>query len=320
MTKARFLAEREPEWRKFEALLVRSENRRLSKLTGEDVSDFSRLFRQTCSDLATVRSRDWGMDLERYLNNLVTRGHNGFYRSPPGRAQAVIRFLTQTFPVRFRENLGYFLVALILFTVPGGIAGTLIYQDPSQASRFLPNEALARFDQMYAEREGTSGGWQAAMAGFYVKNNVGIAFRCFATGVLFGLGTVYFLIYNSLFIGAIAGYITSQGHASRFYSFTISHGSFELTAIVIAGAAGLILGHGLLHPGPYRRRDAILIRGRVSLELAAGAGCMLLIAAVIEAFWSPSSAPNVAKYIVGSFFWILVALYLGFAGRTRGAS
>jgi uncharacterized membrane protein SpoIIM required for sporulation len=161
---------------------------------------------------------------------------------------------------------------------------------------------------------------ESAMAGFYVRNNVGIAFRCFALGIFFGLGTAYILIYNGLALGTVSGYVIAVGHGERFTSFVVSHGSFELTAIVISGAAGLVLGHSLIAPGRLPRRQALRRRGLVAVQLALGAGAMLAVAALIEAFWSPSSASPMAKYLVGGALWSIVCLYLTAAGRTKVSS
>lgn len=169
--------------------------------------------------------------------------------------------------------------------------------------------------------EETEGSWdagfgegRAGMAGFYVYNNVGIALACFARGALLGIGTVYTLLYNGITIGAIGGYIVSQGNGERFVSFIISHGSFELTAIAVAGQAGLMLGDALIHLRQSTRIDSLRRRGLEAVKIGAGAAVMLFIAALIEAFWSPSGVPVMAKYIVGSMLWVLVALYLAMAG------
>ncbi len=314
MTKSRFLSTRKKSWKRFETLLTRSEKHKMKNIPADEIAEFSHLFRQVCYDLATVRSRDWGLGLERFLNNLVTRGHNSFYRSPPGRPKEVIRFLLEGFPRLLRKNWPYFLVANILFYLPGFITAYLAATDPSMPSQILPTSALAQMDAMYDQDiKGTS--MEAGAAGFYVQHNVGIAFKCFATGVLFGLGTIYTLVFNGLYLGTVSGYMIAQGHSSNFFSFVISHGSFELTAIVISGMAGLVLGHSLIRPGRHGRLEAIRIRGRISLQLASGAAAMLIVAALIEGFWSPSAAPKVLKYIVGTGLWVIVALYLGIAGR-----
>jgi uncharacterized membrane protein SpoIIM required for sporulation len=156
---------------------------------------------------------------------------------------------------------------------------------------------------------------QAGAMGFYVRNNVGVAFRCFATGVFFGIGTIVFLVYNGVFLGTVAGYLTALGHGERFYGFVVGHGSFELTAIVVSGAAGLVLGRAVVHPGEWTRAEAIRRRGLVGVELALGAAAMLAVAAAVEAFWSPSGLPSMAKYVAGGLLWILVVLYLALGGR-----
>ena len=155
---------------------------------------------------------------------------------------------------------------------------------------------------------------RATMAGFYINNNVGIALKCFALGILLGIGTVYTLLFNGIFLGAVSGYIVSQGNGDRFLSFVISHGSFELTAIAVAGGAGLMLGNALIHPGQRKRFESLQVRGLEAVQIAGGAAVMLVVAAFIEAFWSPSDIPNLVKYVVGSGLWLLVFLYLGLAG------
>src|SRR6202008_638920 len=97
------------------------------------------------------------------------------------------------------------------------------------------------------------------MFGYYIRNNVGVAFQCFAGGLFAGLGSVFFLAYNGAFSGALAGYLTQRGLSSTFYAFIATHSSFELTAIVLAGAAGLKMGHSLLAPGRLTRRQSLVL-------------------------------------------------------------
>jgi len=156
---------------------------------------------------------------------------------------------------------------------------------------------------------------EAAAAGFYVRHNTSIAFRCFALGIFAGAGTAYVLLQNGILLGTITGYVLAMGHGERFLSFVVSHGSFELTAIVISGAAGLVLGHAVVAPGRLTRRQALIQRGLVAVQLALGAGGMLAVAALVEGFWSPSPFPPLAKYVVGALLWLSVAFYLAMAGR-----
>ncbi len=341
MNKSRFLSTRQKAWKRFEVLL-QLRSRPAYRMPAKEVTEFSRLLRELSHDLATIRSRDWGQGLVGYLNDLVGQGHSSFYRSAPVRWGRLGSFLAIEFPQMFRRNCGYFWVAAALFFVPLGVTWAVVQNDPTVALRIIPSEQLEQYDMMYGPRdrsepsdkegdnkpeqpvdaddESHSEGFdesRAAMAGFYVQHNVGIALQCFARGLVLGYGTIYTLLYNGLAIGAVAGYVLAMGHTTRFLSFVVSHGSFELTAIAIAGAGGLVLGDALVHPGQRRRLEALRVRGLEAVQLAGGAAAMLVIAALIEAFWSPSPIPATVKYSVGSGLWLLVAIYLGFSGRGR---
>lgn len=316
MTRARFLVTRHGDWHRFEALLDRVNHVRLTELAGEEVSEVSRLHRAVCYDLSLVRSRDWGPELERRLHDLVVRGHHLLYRDPPGRMRAAGGFLLGGFPRLLRQNHGFFWVALLVFLVPAVAAGVTVRLAPDLAPRILPRKMLAEMEQMHAEKNRSEGtGAEAGMTGFYVYNNVGIAFRVFATGVLLGVPTLALLFYNGLVLGTVFGFLFARGQGEPLLAFVIGHGAFELTAIVVAGAAGLMLGHAILRPGQLTRVDALRRRGLQAIQIAVGAGIMLGIAALIEAFWSPSPVPGNVKYAVGVLLWILVIGYLALAGR-----
>ena len=154
------------------------------------------------------------------------------------------------------------------------------------------------------------------MFGFYIKNNIGIGFQTFASGIAFGVGTLFFLIYNGASIGTVAGYLGQFGYGETFFSFVIGHGAFELTAIVIAGAAGLKLGIALLAPGRKHRLRSLADAARVSVRLTYGAALMLLTAAFIEAYWSSSAAISApVKFAVGAVLWSAVIVYFIAGGR-----
>jgi uncharacterized membrane protein SpoIIM required for sporulation len=324
MNKRRFVADRRQSWRRFGELVDKIDENTQAKLSPEEAADFSRLFREVCYDLALIQSRDWGHGMVGYLNGLVTRGHNCFYSAPPGNLAYIVRFFTTGFPRVFRKNIGYFFAACALFFLPLGISWAVVQADPSLAQRVVDAQSLERMAEMYSEEgpmekqkdnaTGEFGEQRSAMAGFYVKNNVGIALQCFGRGILFGIGTAITLLYNGIVLGAISGYIISHGHGDRFLSFVISHGSFELTAIAVAGGAGLIMGDALVHPKERTRIESLRSRGGEAIQIACGAAVMLMIAALIEAFWSPSAAPSTLKYVIGTLLWVLVYLYLFVAG------
>ena len=330
MNKRDFLNQRQQAWSRYETLLTRL-GRKRKRANSREVTEFSRLFRELANDLATVRSRNWGAQLETYLNHLVSRGHNAFYVAPPGYVQKAIEFLTAGFPRLLRANIWYFAIASFLFFGPLAASWIVVQNNPHLATRILPEAQLEMAKFMYRKRDDSQRNLtdeekraeaesyrqqRSEMAGFYVYNNTGIAFKSFATGIFLGIATVYVLLFNGIAIGAVAGYVMAEADPERFLSFVITHGSFELTAIGVAGAGGLILGNAILHPGNKTRWESLCDRGIDAIQLGIGAGVMLLIAAMIEGFWSPLPfIPAVVKYVVGTAAWIVVALYFILAGR-----
>jgi uncharacterized membrane protein SpoIIM required for sporulation len=190
-------------------------------------------------------------------------------------------------------------------------------RSPAFAAQVLPEEMLRAMERSYSEgfAKGRSEGSDAMMAGFYVYNNVGIAFRCFATGILFGLGSLFFLVYNGLIIGTVMGFVVQAGHGANFLTFVCGHSPFELTAIVISGGAGLQMGYALVETGGQTRWGSLRSQAREIATLVLGAAAMLCVAALVEAFWSPSSLPPPAKWAASVIFSTLVAIYLLRVGR-----
>ena len=329
LTKREFLKRRKHDWRRFEQVVNAATSVSPRRLTGKQVTEFSRLLRVVSHDLAIVRAHGWDLRLETYLNDLASRGYNSFYRAPPGTTNQILRYFTSHFPRLMRRNIGYILAGCGLFFLPFFLSWGLVVARPELAHRVMPTEALEQIDQMYgedsplAEAEGGVG-WmpgyaeeRTGMFGFYIAHNIGIAFRTFALGITYGVGTVVTLLYNGIAIGAVFGYAHSSGYGSRLFSFAVSHGSFELVAIGVSGGAGLMLANALIHPGDRTRWEALVVRGLDAVQVAVGAGAMLAVAALLEAYWSPAPIPEVFKYIVGAMLWLLVFAYIAFAGRGR---
>ena len=133
--------------------------------------------------------------------------------------------------------------------------------------------------------------------------------------MLFGLGTIFFLVFNGTYFGAVAGHIQNQGLGHNFFPFVIGHGSFEITAIVLAGQCGLKLGQAVLMPGRLARSLALRRAAHSILPILYGLTAFLFIAAFVEAFWSSTPTPPMVRYIVGSGLWALVLSYLFLVGR-----
>jgi uncharacterized membrane protein SpoIIM required for sporulation len=308
------VAARSADWRELENILSRGAS--LADLDGYTISRAASLYRSLSNDLILCRARATP-DLVAYLDSLASRAHSALYGAEPFRAPALFSLLTRDFPIAFRRNILFFAAASALFLIPCAIGVILALFVPHAASEILPRSSLDAMAEMYSHGfdAGREEGTDASMAGFYVYNNVGIAFRCFATGILFGLGSVFFLIYNGLDIGVVAGWVTASGFGHNIGTFMCGHGPFELTAIVIAGMAGLRMGHSLIVTHGRTRIGSLRDAAPDLVRLVAGAAVMLLIAAGIEGFWSPSGIAAPVKWGASVVFSCLVTAYLAFAGR-----
>ncbi|PRA29844.1 stage II sporulation protein M [Pseudomonas poae] len=324
MKQSLFESRHQPQWQAFAEQLKQLEQ---GKAKAGDVADFPHQYRRLCQHLALAQERGYSSYLVDPLEQLALRGHQQLYRHRSQLAANVLSFVLADFPRLVREQWRFVLTASLLFF--GSLLGValLVYLFPDLIYSIVSPQQVAEMQGMYdpdasrlgrAAERASSEDWM--MFGYYVMHNIGIAFQTFAAGLLFGLGSVFFLIFNGLIIGAISGHLTEIGYGQTFWSFVAGHGAFELTAIALAGAAGLQLGWALIAPGQLARSEALRLAALKSVQMLCGVMVFLLIAAFIEAYWSSTTqiAPWV-KYLVGALLWLLVAAYLTLAGRTRHA-
>lgn len=140
-------------------------------------------------------------------------------------------------------------------------------------------------------------------------NNLTVSFRVVMGGLTAGLLTIWALLLNGIFFGAVSCMVGQNNLAYPFWAFVFSHGSLELPAIFLAGGAGFLIARALVFPGQYRRIDAFKICGLQAAQLVFGIVPMLVIAGIIEGFFSPSPiVPEPLKYLVGSgLLWLLIS-------------
>jgi uncharacterized membrane protein SpoIIM required for sporulation len=319
-TEVGFAARRKLDWDRLDALLRTVQKRGLGALTPEQIGMFSPLYRDACADLAHAEAVRYSAPLVAYLQGLAAAAHTVLYSARPRRRasrSSWVRIALEAFPRAVRRHKVAMLIAFLLFFVPfvAGLLGALA--DPAFAVRIVPESQLRPLADAY--REGfdaqRGAGADAAMAGFYVNNNVGIALRCFATGLFFGLGSAFYLVENGLATGAIMGYVAAEGAGSNILTFVVGHGSLELGAIGLAGGAGLELGWSLVSPGDRTRIASLQASARSVVVVVFGAAVMLFMAAAVEGFWSASSMPSSVKRGVGVAMFVIVTSYIALGGR-----
>ena len=324
MKQTLFEARHQAQWQQFTAQLDSLESGKANAKTRET---FASDYRRICNQLAIAQQRGYSSHLTEPLQQLAMRAHRQLYRRRNVPGAWLPGFIVAGFPRLVRAEWRFVLVAGLLFFVSLGGMALLVHGFPELIYSVMDPEQVIDMERMYdpaasrigqlLERE-SSEDWM--MFGYYIMINIGIAFQTYATGLLLGLGSLFFLLFNGVMIGAVAGHLTDIGYGQTFWSFVIGHGAFELTAIVLSGAAGLKLGWALLAPAGLTRGEALRLAASSSAQMIGGVILFLVIAAFIEAYWSSMTWPGLQmKYLVGGLLWALVAVYLLLAGRTSHA-
>lgn len=293
-------------WKRLEELIARVSRFRLKNLSGEEVREFGRLYRRTAADLAIAREEVRDQRLVNYLNHLVGRAHGAIYRSESSGFGVFLDFFRYEFPALFRKTFAYTLTAFLLFMLSAAFAWGVCFLDEGFADQVAPQ--LRR--DIAAHHNWTESLNQANPIGStsIQTNNINVTFLAFAGGVPAGLVTIWVLIQNGLMLGVVMGLCVRY----RFWeipTFIAAHGVIELTAIFIAGGAGLMIGKSLLMPGDMRRIDALVTNGLLAVKLILGCIPMLLIAGIIEGFISPAHIPAYVKFAISAMSGLAMAAY-----------
>jgi uncharacterized membrane protein SpoIIM required for sporulation len=272
-------------------------------------------------DLNTAKANGFDPAVIDRLNRLVAEGNQLLYGRRPWSPARAANFILHTFPRSVRQAWRGILLCYAFFLGLAVFVGGIVLRSHNAVYDFMPESQVASLEQMYdpgdAKYLTPSGTGSAAdMFGFYIYNNISIAFRTFAGGLLGGVGSVFFLGYNAVFLGAAAGDMINSGFTLTFFPFIVAHSAFELTAIVFCSYAGLVLGMSLFLTRGRTRRDSLRAAASRAVPIVAGSALFLVIAAVIEAFWSSRhNLPLPLRFGAGGLTWALVLAYFIFSGR-----
>jgi len=305
-----------PLWERLEATLKTLEK---TRRPGSAAADFAGDYQSLCHQLALARERGYSLALQDYLNDLMLRAHRQLYRHRTPLLPRLAAFFAAGFPRAVRRQWRWHLISSAAFVLSALLVWALIQYDPELVHTVVGPDQVADLEEMYHPDLRDTGARDRAddvmMFGYYIYNNIGIAFRTFAGGLLLGVGALLAMLFNGSFFGAAAAHLSLAGASQPFFTFVIAHGAPELTAICLAGGAGLRLGWAVLAPGSWGRVDAIRRAARECLPVMYGVFFLLVTAAFIEAFWSSRELDPQIKYTVGAVCWALVLLYLLLGGR-----
>jgi uncharacterized membrane protein SpoIIM required for sporulation len=314
-------AEREAEWLRLEALVKRAERKSVRALADEDLMALPILYRSALSALSVARETSLDRALIDYLEGLCARAYFFIYgvRTSPWRRLKA--FFLHDWPNAVRGLWRETLVSLLL-TLIGVAAGyALVASSPDWFGALVPPGMAAGRD-FSASREylaGTLGGGGAnggldILATFLFTHNSQVAALCFALGFAFGVPTALLLIQNGLMLGAFLALFAARGLGLDMGAWLMIHGTTELFAIIIAGAAGLRIGWAVVFPGEESRLAAATDAGRTAATAMAGVVVMLAVAGLLEGFGRQLIVARDWRYAVAA---AALATWLAFYYRPR---
>lgn len=312
----RFRAAREGEWRRLEDILTVAEKKSVRALEDEDLLALPILYRGALSSLSVARETSLDLELITYLEGLCARAYFFVYGVRTSAGSRIGAFFARDWPLAVQGLWRETLVSLAI-TLIGALAGyLLVANDPEWYASFVSPDLAGGRDfsastdflrsQLY-DTPGANG--LSIFATFLFTHNSQIAIMCFALGFAFGVPTLMLLIQNGAMLGGILALYFSRGLGLEMGGWLIIHGSTEIFAIILAGAAGFRIGWGVVFPGEESRLDAATRAGRTSALAMAGVVAMLACAGMLEGVGRQIVISDMARYAIGL---IMLALWLAY--------
>ncbi|MEO5678171.1 MAG: stage II sporulation protein M, partial [Acidimicrobiales bacterium] len=301
----RFLLANEATWRRL-ATLTDKAGRSAGRLPAEELDELVSLYQRAGTHLSYSRTAFGDPGLESRLSRLVAAAGGVVYGSRPRTWRGVGRFFGRTFPAALWHVRPFLLAAALLMFVPAAIVAAHLSTDrPALDARASPAERAA-FVQAGADYYSEQPSAQFASQVF--TNNVRVAMLAFSAGIVVCAFSALVLVQNGTHLGEFVAVFVDAGKGTELFGLLVPHGVIELSAVVVAGAAGLRLGWTIIDPGDRPRGAALAEEGRRAVALVMGTAAMLLVAGTIEGFVTGSALPTALRVglglAVGTAFWV----------------
>jgi uncharacterized membrane protein SpoIIM required for sporulation len=315
----RFIAESQPAWDRLRVLTDRA-GRGLRHLYAAELDELVRLYQRVSTHLSLARSAYRDPGLVELLTRLTARAGSVIYGVRPRTWRGFLRFVTDTFPAAVWHSRWFVVTSTLCLVVPAVIVAVWIANSTAALQASAP-EALR---ESYVEEDFEAYYSNLASVEFatlVTTNNIRVGIMAFAAGILLCVPTAYILALNGANVGFAAGLFAAAGQQPRFWGLILPHGMLELTAVLIAGAAGLRLGWALVDPGDRPRGAALTDEARRAVAIVIGLVGVFVVAGLIEGFVSGSTLPTWARVGIGALTWAVFCVYIvvrGIAATRRG--
>jgi len=304
-----WILKRRPHWDRLASLLSQSDASGLGQLTRAELQEMALLYRQVAADLSVLRQDSTARTYAQHVNHLLARAHHIIYSGRKTNLLTVFRFLWDEYPAIFQRQIGFVLASLAVSVAWGLLGAAITSVHPEFMRMFVSAKMIATMERHHMWTESVVTIAPLATSAI-MTNNLTVTFIVFASGIVFGLGSFYYLAVNGMMLGVVAAACHQYGMALPLWTFVAPHGALELPSIVIAGAAGFRLGHAMLFPGALRWRDSVARGGIEATRLVSGIIPLLIVAGCLEGFFSPSQAPVWLKFTVSGLLFSLLLMWL----------
>lgn len=313
----RYIAQNEASWRRLAELSNRA-RRKVSSLGPGELDELIGLYQRCSAQLSYVRTSYRDPILTARLTRLVASASGVIYGKRSRSLRTLGTFFTLTFPAAVWHHRRPIYAATALFFVPAILIAVWLLNDPvaldasgspSERSFYVEQQ----FEQYYSEQP------SAQFFTGVTTNNIQVGFLAFALGGLACIPGAAILAANGANVGQAAAWMISEGDALRFWGLILPHGALELTAICIAGGAGLALGWSWIAPGDRTRGRAFTEEGRRAVVIVLGVTATFVVAGLIEGFVTGSGLPPLARVVIGLGAWGAFIGYLVVQGRAAAA-
>jgi uncharacterized membrane protein SpoIIM required for sporulation len=317
----RFRLERETDWRRLESIVVSLEKGRLRRIPDEDLLALPVLYRQAASSLAVARETSLDAGTLGYLESLVRRAWFQVYGPRTSLLGWLRRFLGGGWSAAVRSIWMEICIALAAMIAGTAVGWLLVARDSDWYYALVPGEFAdsrrpgATREQLLEALSGTHGQAEGltVFATYLFSNNTGVSVLAFALGFAFGVPTLLLLVYNMATLGAMLWVFVNAGLGWQFAAWLSVHGTTELSAILLAGAAGLHVGRSMAFPGQRSVLAAASASGRRAAQVMAGVVLMLVVAGLLEAFARQLVEDPIGRGAIGvtmAVLWLAYFLFM----------
>ena len=313
----RFRSEREADWVALDAHVRKAERAGARALSDAELLAIPVLYRGALSSLSVARATSLDHELVAYLESLCTRAYFFVYGTRTTLAHRVARFFAVDWPAAARALWRETAVAWLLMALGAVVAYALIRQDADWFYAFIPGEMAQGRDPSATTAflhstlyDNSAGKPLSAFATFLFTHNAQIALMAFALGFAFCIPTAFLMIFNGSMVGAMFALYAPHGLGFQLGGWLLIHGSTELYAVALAGAAGFRIGWTLAFPGPLARMDAVAAAGRQSAALMFGVVLMLSVAGMLEGLGRQLIRDDAVRYAIAGFMAVAWSAYL----------